>query len=137
MTVHNCTFLTVNSIQSSDPPCGQRDSDFQERRNDELENNRLARCTSAQHPSVVYTDNSDTTFMNAINKTVSAHNAPTLHIEPLTLWQCACGGRALPRRDFQHIIICPECETLAKEIGQALDDLEKGLGRRHRRNTDS
>ena len=75
--------------------------------------------------------------MNTINTMVSTQNAPTLHIEPLTLWQCACGGRALPKLDYQHIIVCPECETLAKEIAKALDDLEKALGRRHRRNTDS
>jgi hypothetical protein len=75
--------------------------------------------------------------MTAINTTASTQNAPTLHIQPLTLWQCACGGRDLPRRDYQHIIVCTECKMLATEIGEALDDLEKGLGRRHRRNTDS
>jgi hypothetical protein len=53
------------------------------------------------------------------------------------LWQCACAGRNLPTRDYQHIIVCIECETLATEIGEALNNLEKALGRRHRRNTDS
>ena len=75
--------------------------------------------------------------MNAINTTVATQKTPTLHVQPLTLWQCACRGRALPTRDYQHIIVCTECETLATEIGEALDDLEKVLGRRQRRSTDS
>ena len=39
MAVHNCTLLTVNSFQFPLHD-GERDSDFQERHNDELENNR-------------------------------------------------------------------------------------------------
>ena len=31
----------------------------------------------------------------------------------------------------EECIDCAACETLATEIGEALDDLEKGLGRRH------
>jgi hypothetical protein len=75
--------------------------------------------------------------MNAINTTVATEKTPTPHVQPLTLWQCACRGRALPARDYEHIIICTECETLATEIGDALDDLEKALGCRQRRHTDS
>jgi hypothetical protein len=75
--------------------------------------------------------------MDAITTTVATEKAPTLHVQPLTLWQCACGSLALPSRDYQHIIVCTGCEMLATEIGEALDDLEKVLGRRQRRSTDS
>lgn len=84
-------------------------------------------CTAS---SVVYTDNTNDDFMNAINTTVLTQNVPQLHIQPLTLWQFACGGRDLPTRDYQHIMVCTECETLATEIRKALDDLGKVLGRR-------
>jgi hypothetical protein len=56
---------------------------------------------------------------------------PTIHVEPLTLWQCACGGLNLSKRDYQHVIACPECETLAVAISDALNDIEKAFGRRH------
>ncbi len=49
------------------------------------------------------------------------------HVQPLVLWQCACGGLDLAKRDFQHVIACTQCETLAVEIWNALDDLHKSL----------
>ena len=75
--------------------------------------------------------------MNAITSALLTQNDTTLHIQPLILWQCACGGSDLPKRDYQHIIACPECETLATEIGEALQDLEKTLGRHHRQKATS
>jgi hypothetical protein len=57
-------------------------------------------------------------------------NQPTAHVEPLRFWQCACGHRDLSKSDYEHIISCAECETLARQIGEALDDLEKQVGRR-------
>jgi hypothetical protein len=47
------------------------------------------------------------------------------------LWQCACGGLSLSKCDYQHVIACPECETLAVAISDALNDIEKAYGRRH------
>lgn len=58
-------------------------------------------------------------------------NNPTADVEPITLWQCASGGRHLSKRDYQHVIACSECETLASENGDALEDIEKKLSRRH------
>jgi hypothetical protein len=55
-------------------------------------------------------------------------NHPTVHIKPLTLWQCACGGADLSNRDYEHIMGCPECETLAVAISDALNDIEKAFG---------
>jgi hypothetical protein len=54
-------------------------------------------------------------------------NDTTPHVEPLVLWQNACGGSDLSRRDYQHLIACTDCETLAGEITDALDDIEKAL----------
>ena len=56
----------------------------------------------------------------------------TPHVEPLVLWQSACGGRDLSKRDYQHLIACTDCETLADEITDALDDIEKTLTRLNR-----
>jgi hypothetical protein len=56
---------------------------------------------------------------------------PTVHVKPLTFWQCACGGPDLSQRDYQHVIACPECETLAVAITDSLNDIEKTFGRRH------
>ncbi len=70
--------------------------------------------------------------MNAIRTTELVKDDPAHHVQPLVLWQCACGARDLPKRDYQHIIDCAGCETLATEIGEALDDLEKGLVRGRR-----
>jgi len=56
---------------------------------------------------------------------------PTVHVEPVTFWQCACGGPSLSKRDYQHVIACPECETLAAEISEALNDIEQAFARRH------
>jgi hypothetical protein len=58
-------------------------------------------------------------------------NVTTSHVEPLVLWQFACGGRDLSKRDFQHLSGCPDCETLANEITEALHDIEKTLAGRH------
>jgi len=58
-------------------------------------------------------------------------NNPTVHVEPLVFWQCACGGPDLSQRDYQHVIHCPECETLALAITDSLNDIEKAFGRRH------
>ena len=52
-------------------------------------------------------------------------NDTTPHVEPLVLWQSACGGRDLSKRDYQHLIACTDCEALADEITDALDDIEK------------
>ena len=52
------------------------------------------------------------------------------HVAPIRLWQCLCGGSDLPKNDYQHVITCAECEALATEIGDALDDLEETLLRR-------
>jgi len=56
---------------------------------------------------------------------------PTAHVDPQRFWKCACGHRDLSRRDYEHITSCAECETLAREIGDALNDLGKKLGHRH------
>jgi hypothetical protein len=58
-------------------------------------------------------------------------NNTTLHVEPITFWQCACGGIDLSKRDYLHLIACTDCETFADEITDALDDIEKTLGRRY------
>ena len=58
-------------------------------------------------------------------------NNPTVHVEPLTFWQCSCGGLDLSQRDYQHVIACPECEKLAVAISDALNDIEEAFGRRH------
>ena len=55
----------------------------------------------------------------------------TAHVEAIVLWQCACGGRSLPKRDYLHLIACKDCETLAGEMKDALDDVEKELARLH------
>jgi hypothetical protein len=34
------------------------------------------------------------------------------------------------KRDYRHVTACPECETLAVAIGDALDDIEEAFGRR-------
>jgi hypothetical protein len=67
----------------------------------------------------------------ADTQTMHMQNNPTAHVEPLSFWQCACGGPNLSKRDYQHLIACPECETLAEAISEALDDIEKAYGRRH------
>jgi hypothetical protein len=58
-------------------------------------------------------------------------NDTTPHVQPLVLWQSTCGGRDLSKRDYQHLIACTDCETLADEIIDALHDLEKTLTGRH------
>jgi len=69
-----------------------------------------------------------------VNRQMYSFSATTLyakrhntHVEPLVLWQSACGGRDLSKRDYQHLIACTDCETLADEITGALDDIEKTL----------
>jgi hypothetical protein len=57
-------------------------------------------------------------------------NHATSHVEPMVLWQRACGGLDLTERGYRHFLSCKECETLAGEITDALDDLEKQLRRR-------
>jgi len=49
------------------------------------------------------------------------------HIEPITLWQYACRGIDLSKRDHQHVIACAACETLAMEIDEALADIGKKM----------
>jgi hypothetical protein len=49
----------------------------------------------------------------------------TGHVEPLRIWQCASGHSGLSKRDYQHIMSCAECETLGREIDDALKDLER------------
>jgi len=51
------------------------------------------------------------------------------HVPPIRLWQALCGGAELPKRQYQHIIHCVACETLATQIGDALDDIEAALRR--------
>jgi hypothetical protein len=51
------------------------------------------------------------------------------HVPPIRLWQALCGGAELPTRQYQHIIHCVACETLATQIGDALDDIENALRR--------
>jgi hypothetical protein len=58
-------------------------------------------------------------------------NDTTPHVEPLVLWQSACGGRDLSKRDYQHLIACTDCETLADEIIDALHEIEKTPTRRN------
>jgi len=67
----------------------------------------------------------------------SMQNDAAVHIQPLVLWQCACAARDLPESAYRHIIACSECDRLATEIGEALDDLERVLSRRHGRITHS
>ena len=55
----------------------------------------------------------------------------TAHVEPIVFWQCACGGFDLSKRDYLHVAACTDCETLADEITDALDNIEKTLRRLH------
>jgi hypothetical protein len=49
------------------------------------------------------------------------------HVPAISLWQALCGGAELPRGHYQHITHCSACETLAMQIGDALDDIETVL----------
>jgi hypothetical protein len=51
------------------------------------------------------------------------------HVPAIRLWQALCGGAELPKGQYQHIIHCVACETLATQIGDALDDIENALRR--------
>jgi hypothetical protein len=51
------------------------------------------------------------------------------HVPAIRLWQALCGGAELPKRQYQHMIHCAACETLAAQIGDALDDIENALRR--------
>jgi hypothetical protein len=51
------------------------------------------------------------------------------HVPAIRLWQAICGGAELPKGQYQHVIQCVECETLASQIGDALDDIEEALRR--------
>ena len=62
---------------------------------------------------------------------VLMQNNPTAHIEPLTFWQCACGGPDLSNRDCQHMISCPECQMFGMAINDALNDIENACGQRY------
>jgi hypothetical protein len=53
------------------------------------------------------------------------------HVPAIILWQALCGGAQLPKRQYQHIIDCVACETLAMQIGDALDDIETTLRKRN------
>jgi hypothetical protein len=53
------------------------------------------------------------------------------HVPAIRLWQALCGGAELPKGQYQHIIHCVACETLATQIGDALDDIEEALRRHH------
>jgi hypothetical protein len=53
------------------------------------------------------------------------------HVPAISLWQMLCGGAELPKGQYQHIIHCEACETLATQIGDALDDIEMALRRNH------
>jgi|SRR3989442_14577587 len=52
-----------------------------------------------------------------------------IHVPAIRLWQALCGGTELPKGEYQHIIHCTACETLATQIGDALDDIEAALRR--------
>jgi hypothetical protein len=52
-----------------------------------------------------------------------------IHVSAIRLWQALCGGTELPKGEYQHIIECVACETLATQIGDALDDIEAALRR--------
>ena len=51
------------------------------------------------------------------------------HIPAISLWQALCGVAELPKGQWQHMIQCDACETLATQIGDALDDIEAALRR--------
>ena len=51
------------------------------------------------------------------------------HVPAIRLWQALCGGAELQRGQYQHVIQCSACETLATQIGDALDDIEAALRR--------
>jgi hypothetical protein len=53
----------------------------------------------------------------------------TTHVSPIRLWQALCGGAQLPQGQYQHVIQCVDCERLASQIGDALDDIEEALRR--------
>ena len=55
------------------------------------------------------------------------HAQIATHIPPIRLWQSLCGGIPLPESDYQHVMHCAECETLADEIGEALESIETAL----------
>ena len=64
-----------------------------------------------------------------VSDTRDMRTAATAHIEPMVFWQCACGGPDLSKHDYLHLIACTDCETLADEIIDALDNIEKTLVR--------
>ena len=51
------------------------------------------------------------------------------HVPAIRLWQMLCGGKELPKVEYQHIVECAACEDLATQIGDALDDIESALRR--------
>jgi len=51
-------------------------------------------------------------------------NDPQVHVPPILLWQCLCGGPELTQHAFEHVLVCSECETLVEEISAALNDIE-------------
>jgi len=53
------------------------------------------------------------------------------HVPAIRLWQAMCGGAELPTRQYEHVIHCVACETLATQMGDALDDIEEALRRNH------
>ncbi len=58
-------------------------------------------------------------------------NDPQVHVPPIQLWQCLCGGPELTETAFQHVLVCAECETLVEEINDALNDIELVLTHSH------
>lgn len=54
-------------------------------------------------------------------------NDAQVHVPAILLWQCLCGGPDLTQPAFQHVLACEECETLANEMTDALNDIEMTL----------
>ena len=69
--------------------------------------------------------------MLVIGDTRHMRDDATAHVEAIVLWQCACRGRDLPKRDYLHLVACTDCETLANEMKDALNNVEKELARLH------
>jgi hypothetical protein len=64
-------------------------------------------------------------------KYIMQNETTTVHVSPIRLWQALCGGAQLPQGQYQHVIHCVDCEKLATQIGDALDDIEEALRRNH------
>ena len=45
------------------------------------------------------------------------------HVSPAALWTYGCRVHALNDVEFEHMLLCVECERLLDEIEEALNDI--------------